>query len=229
VSAGGSLLSILLDLLGLLALIHLLGILVPCTGHRLVLLAAARGGFLLLALGRFRLLPHNASLMGFLDGWKYCPRCAEPLTRTTEWVECASCGLRVFAHSQPGAEAVCFDDAGRILLGRRAAKPREGYWDLPGGFVHEGELPVDGMRREVEEETGQAPEPVELLGMWNEPYLGRDVLCLTWIARLAGDVQPGDDIAELRWFEPGELPWDDLAFTHYADALSLAVRRYPHA
>lgn len=167
--------------------------------------------------------------MGFLDGWKYCPRCATGLARVEDYVRCAACDLRVYAHSQPGAEAVCFDDAGRILLGRRAGEPRAGYWDLPGGFVHEGELPLDGMRREVQEETGRVPEPVEFLGMWNEPYFDRDVLCLTWIARLDTDVVPGDDLAELRWFEADDLPWEELAFTHYADALSLALRRYQHS
>jgi hypothetical protein len=65
--------------------------------------------------------------------------------------------------------------------------------------------------------------------MWNEPYFNRVVLCLTWLARLDEDVEPADDLVELRWFEPGELPWDELAFTHYAEALSLALRRYEHA
>jgi len=167
--------------------------------------------------------------MGFLDGWKYCPRCRTELARIEDYVKCHACELRVYAHSQPGAEAVCFDGAGRILLGRRGDEPRAGYWDLPGGFVLEGELPLDGMLREVEEETGRRPEPLGFLGMWNEQYFDRVVLCLTWIARLDGEVAAGDDIAELRWFEPAELPWRDLAFTHYAEALSLAVERHQHA
>lgn len=151
------------------------------------------------------------------------------MARIEDYVKCHACELRVYAHSQPGAEAVCFDGAGRILLGRRGDEPRAGYWDLPGGFVLEGELPLDGMLREVEEETGRRPEPLGFLGMWNEPYFDRVVLCLTWIARLDGEVAAGDDIAELRWFEPAELPWRDLAFTHYAEALSLAVERHQHA
>jgi ADP-ribose pyrophosphatase YjhB (NUDIX family) len=163
--------------------------------------------------------------MGFLDGWKYCPRCASELQRTYEYVECDACGYRVYAQSQPGAEAVCFDAAGRILLGRRAGEPRTGYWDLPGGFVQEAELPLDAMRREVEEETGRVPEPLEFLGMWNEPYFDRVVLCLTWIARLDPDVRAADDLSELRWFAPEELPWDELAFSHYTPALRLALAR----
>jgi ADP-ribose pyrophosphatase YjhB (NUDIX family) len=91
--------------------------------------------------------------------------------------------------------------------------------------VHEGELPLDGMRREVEEETGRVPKPLEFLGTWNEPYFDRVVLCLTWLALLDTDVRAADDLAELRWFPPDELPWDELAFLHYTPALRLALAR----
>ena len=144
-------------------------------------------------------------------------------------MRCDACELRVYAQSQPGAEAVCFDALGRVLLGRRAGAPRVGYWDLPGGFVEEGELPLDAMLREVEEETHAVARPVEFLGMWNEPYFDRTVLCLTWIARIDDAVRAGDDLAELRWFAPDEIPWSELAFTHYAEALSLALRRQQDA
>jgi ADP-ribose pyrophosphatase YjhB (NUDIX family) len=167
--------------------------------------------------------------VGFLDGWKYCPRCASQLERTDEYVECAACGHRVYAQPHPGGEAICFDREGRVLLGRRRSDPRAGLWDIPGGFIREDELPVDGMRREVEEETGQVPEPLELLGMWNEPYFGRVVLCMTWLARIDPDVHPDDDVTELRWFAPDEIPWDELAFAHDAPALRLALARQQDA
>ncbi len=166
--------------------------------------------------------------MGFLDGWKYCPRCAAEFERTDAVARCEHCGYVVYANSVPGAEAVCLDGRGRILLGRRRDSPGAGRWDLPGGFVEEGEHPLDALRREILEETGAKVQPFAFLGMWNEPYDGRIVLCLTWIARLDADVAAGDDLAELRWFERGALPWDELAFTHYAEALSLALSRYEH-
>lgn len=201
----------------------------PGRRHRLLLLLPAFGRLLLLALRRFRLVAHNGLHVGFLDAWKYCPRCASELEQTQEYVRCDACDYRVYAHSQPGAEAVCVDARGRVLLGRRGGEPRAGYWDLPGGFVHEGELPVDGMVREVEEETNAVPEPIEFLGMWNEPYFDRTVLCLTWLARLDGDVRAGDDLSEVRWFEPHEIPWRELAFSHYEPALRVALRRQQDA
>jgi len=138
-------------------------------------------------------------------------------------LECASCGFVAYANSVPGAEAIVFDDDDRILLGRRRFEPRAVYWDLPGGFLHEGEEPLAGLRREIREETGLEIEPPRFLGLWNEPYDGRTVLCLAWVARARGVPRAADDLAELRWFAEDELPWDELAFTHYAPALRSAL------
>ena len=65
--------------------------------------------------------------------------------------------------------------------------------------------------------------------MWNEPYFERTVLCVTWVARIEGDVRAGDDLAELQWFESQEIPWGELAFSHYEPALRLALRRQQDA
>lgn len=51
----------------------------------------------------------------------------------------------------PSASAVVVDDAGRVLLGRRADT---GKWSLPMGAIDPGEQPADAAVREVYEETG---------------------------------------------------------------------------
>jgi 8-oxo-dGTP diphosphatase len=119
---------------------------------------------------------------------------------------------------------VCLDELGRILLGRRAFDPGKGLWDLPGGFLHEDEHPLDALRREVREETALEIEPIEFLGFWLEPYDGRIVLCLAWTARGRGEARPGDDLVELRWFAADELPGpSELAFSHYPAVLAAAL------
>jgi ADP-ribose pyrophosphatase YjhB (NUDIX family) len=111
-----------------------------------------------------------------------------------------------------------------VLLGRRAIDPGKGLWDLPGGFLHEDEHPLDGLRREIREETALEIEPIDFLGFWLEPYDGRVVLCLAWTAQARGDAQAGDDLVEVRWFEPDELPRSsELAFMHYPAVLSAAL------
>src|SRR4051812_35621430 len=92
--------------------------------------------------------------MGILDGWRFCPRCAAPATQAGGCSTCSACGLQVWAASIPGVQALAVDESGRVLLGRRTADPGEGLWDIPGGFLDEGEDPIDGLRREFVEETG---------------------------------------------------------------------------
>jgi ADP-ribose pyrophosphatase YjhB (NUDIX family) len=163
--------------------------------------------------------------VGALDDWRFCPICGEAIEKVDNRAECRACGFVGYANAVPGTEAVCFDERGRVLLGRRVFDPRAGHWDLPGGFLHEDEHPVDGLRREVREETGLEIEPVEFLGFWLEPYDGRTVLCLAWTAKATGEARAGDDLVDLRWFEPDELPELELAFLHYPEVLSAALAR----
>jgi ADP-ribose pyrophosphatase YjhB (NUDIX family) len=168
--------------------------------------------------------------MGALDDWRFCPLCGEAIEKVEDRAECRACGYVGYANAVPGAEAVCLDARGRVLLGRRALDPGKGLWDLPGGFLHEDEHPLEGLRRELREETGLEIEPLDFLGFWLEPYHERIVLCLTWKARVSGEARAGDDLVELRWFEPGDLPPpQELAFAHYPAAISAALGRdeYP--
>ncbi|MGH3001486.1 MAG: NUDIX domain-containing protein [Gaiellaceae bacterium] len=148
--------------------------------------------------------------MGVLDRWQFCPRCGEKLTRADDHVRCPACGERYWANSIPGVQGLLERD-GRLLLARRANEPRRGHWDIPGGFVDEAESPAEGLRREFREETGLDVEPVELLRIDIEPYDGRHVFSVTWIVRGEGEPAAADDVDELRWFGPDELP-EEMAF-----------------
>ena len=119
------------------------------------------------------------------------------------------------------------DRDGRVLLGRRARPPYEGRWDLPGGFLDEAEHPLDALRRELREETGLEVEPEHFLGAWLDRYADEPddaapwTLNLYWTARaVSGDARAADDVAELRWFGPDELPPDDeIAFANVVQVL----------
>jgi 8-oxo-dGTP diphosphatase len=168
--------------------------------------------------------------MGVLDNWRFCPRCGGILTRDDDHMRCASCGERYWGNSVPGAQAVLERD-GKVLLGRRANDPGAGRWDLPGGFIDEGENALAALRRELREETGLEIAVVEFLGTWNERYWDRDVLCLTWLAHVVGGAQrAGDDLVELRWFAPPELPGPaELAFPTFVEILGVWAARHEHA
>lgn len=58
---------------------------------------------------------------------------------------------------------------GCILLTRQYRHPiRSTIYDLPAGRLNPGESPLDGARREFEEETGYFPRRIEKLGYYNQ-------------------------------------------------------------
>jgi 8-oxo-dGTP diphosphatase len=160
-----------------------------------------------------------------LKGWRHCPYCAAELTNDGGRVECAACGFEYYAHSVPAVSAFVRDDEGRVLLARRAHEPDAGLWDSPGGFLEEGEEPLDGLRRELLEETGLTIEPGEFVGTYVDTYGGGSddpsVLNLVWEAEIvAGDPAPADDVSELGWFPLDGLPSDEeLAFRWLGQSL----------
>ena len=151
-----------------------------------------------------------------LDGWTYCPRCAHELTRRDDAVVCAACGFTLYPHSAVTVSALPEDGDARVLLARRAHEPDRNRWDAVGGFLDEAEHPLDGLLREVREETGLGFEPAKLLGIWMGRYGDdeRATLNLFWTGKLAtGEPRAADDVAELRWFSRDDLPPpDELAF-----------------
>lgn len=148
-------------------------------------------------------------------------------------MECANCGFVAFAHSAPTASAVVDDGEGRVLLSRRARDPFAGKWDLPGGFLEEGEPPLDCVRRELREEAGIGLRDERLLGIWMDRYEYRQRVVATlnvyYAARMGeGVLEPADDVAELRWFAEDEVPVEELAFESIPAVLS-AWRRDENA
>ena len=172
--------------------------------------------------------------MGELTDWRWCPRCREQLRGDESRVECAACGFVSYASSKATAGALVEDDDGRVLLARRAHEPFRGRWDIPGGFLEAGEHPLDGLRRELHEETGLDVEPGEFLGVWMDRYGGDSTaeatLNLYWTARvIGGDAEAADDVDELRWFEPDRLPeGGELAFENVPLVLAAWRARGEH-
>ncbi len=154
----------------------------------------------------------------------FCPFCASPLGAVVGVAQgCPGCG-RPFYHNAAPCSAVIVEDAGRVLLARRAADPARGLWDLPGGFCEPRETPADCAVRELREETGADIEVTGFLGHLVDMYGpgGDATLNCVFRARLVGDpvLVAADDVAELRWFAADELPpRDRLAFANTAEAL----------
>jgi 8-oxo-dGTP diphosphatase len=115
-----------------------------------------------------------------------------------------------------------------VLLGRRAREPEQGLWDLPGGFLEPGETPEQCVRRELREETGLEVEVGRYVGSFSDVYGdgGDTTLNIVFECRaLGGREAAADDVSELRWFAPGQLPArGEIAFENGPQALDRWLR-----
>lgn len=129
---------------------------------------------------------------------------------------CQSCGAVTYLDPKL-AVAVVLQRDGRVLLGRRGEGTRAaGKWSFPAGFVERGEVVEDAAIREVREETGFTIRLGGLVGLISTP--GETVVLAVFTGSiLSGDERPDDDLTELGWFAPDDLP--DLAFSHDAEII----------
>jgi 8-oxo-dGTP pyrophosphatase MutT (NUDIX family) len=118
----------------------------------------------------------------------------------------------------PGVSAVVFDQAGRILLGRRSD---DGRWSLLAGAIDPGEQPADAIVREVFEESAVHVRVDRVLGVALHPvtYPNGDQCqyLAVWFrcTAIGGEARVNDDESlEMGWFAPDALPeldeWDRL-------------------
>ena len=107
-------------------------------------------------------------------------------------------------------------DRGRVLLVRRGQEPSKGKWSLPGGVLELGESLIEGVVREVREETGLEVEVVELIelidrivrqpaskdGRIRYHYVIADYVCRV----VGGELHAASDADEVRWV--GRAEWN---------------------
>ncbi|MFH8991614.1 NUDIX domain-containing protein [Streptomyces sp. NPDC017940] len=120
------------------------------------------------------------------------------------------------AHPRMAAGALFFDDADRVLLVEPSYKD---YRDIPGGYVENGESPLQACVREVHEELGI------------KPAIGR-LLVVDWAPN------PGEGDKVLYLFDGGLLTVDECqrielrveelrgyAFHHLGELAALTIPR----
>ncbi len=143
-----------------------------------------------------------------------CPDCGSPVQPTAPSAgRCGGCGREVYANSRPTAGVLLVRD-GAVLLIQRGAEPRLGTWDIPGGFLDEGEHPEQGAVREIAEELGWRLDPrdLRLVLLSINPWPAGDVLDVVYEACApAGEPTPGDDAAGWAFHPIDALP-EPLAF-----------------
>lgn len=152
------------------------------------------------------------------DPFRFCPADGARLgeARASGGTTCPECGRSWYRNSAPTVGAAIVRD-GKALVTVRGIEPEKGKVDVPGGFLEVGEHPVDGLRREIQEELGVEAEIEEnpvLLATHTYGEEGNWVLAIGFKVRITGEPHPADDVAELRWIPAGEVDELDFAWEH---------------
>lgn len=101
---------------------------------------------------------------------------------------------------------------GRALLIRRGSAPLKGEWSIPGGMLEIGETIVEGVRRELLEETAIEVKVLDLIEVFERispddagrpqyHFVILDYLCEV----VRGEARAGSDVTNVAWVRESEL------------------------
>jgi ADP-ribose pyrophosphatase YjhB (NUDIX family) len=182
-----------------------------------------------------------------VTSYKFCPVCGAPrdralagqgshdTSRELNLLVCRACGFHFWQNSKPAVGAIVARSIGgrlHVLLTRRGIEPYRGMWDLPGGFLENGEHPEHGLARELREELGVPMARPRLVSVDIDEYPRDDVaeeakfvLSLYYRCEIPEDAAlvPADDVIEAAWFPLEQLP-DGIAFPSNLAALGAFAR-----
>jgi 8-oxo-dGTP diphosphatase len=108
----------------------------------------------------------------------------------------------------------------RVLVVRRGQPPLEGEWSIPGGMLELGETILEGVQRELAEETGLEVRVLDLIevferisidstGIPRYHFVVLDYLCEV----IRGDARAGSDVTEVAWITNSDFSRYSLAPT----------------
>ena len=167
---------------------------------------------------------------------KFCARCGHALeTRILEDHRtrpvCPACGYIVYLNPLIAAGVIAERADGKIVLVLRGENPGKGLWALPAGFMEIDETIEAAAARECLEETGLTVELGDLWGVWSyhhESKQSSGVIVLYAARVITGELRPGSDSAQAKFFALDEIPAEQLAFPSHRDALAKWVKVKGH-
>ncbi|MEH0155142.1 NUDIX hydrolase [Limibacter armeniacum] len=134
---------------------------------------------------------------------------------------CSNCGT--IHYQNPKMVVGCLPlYKGKVLMARRAIEPRLGLWNLPAGFMENGEKAEEGAIREVWEETEAKVKIDRLHALYSLPQFNQ--VYLHFIGELESDqfAKRTSESLEVKLFDFDEIPWDEIAF----ESSTFALKKY---
>ena len=101
---------------------------------------------------------------------------------------------------------------GRVLLIKRGHPPLQGEWSIPGGTLELGETILEGVQRELREETGLEVRVLDLIEVFERVFrddAGRTqyhFVILDYVCEaVSGEAHAGSDVTDVAWVSEPDL------------------------
>jgi ADP-ribose pyrophosphatase YjhB (NUDIX family) len=102
-----------------------------------------------------------------------------------------------------GTTGIIFNDKNEVLLLKHTY--RQHAWSLPGGYMKAKEHPLEGMEREIEEETGFVVSVDEPFKIRTDRETARlDIACIG--KYVGGEFRESDEVVEAGFFTVDNMP-----------------------
>lgn len=161
-------------------------------------------------------------------GFKFCPKCGGKLKKENKsLLICQKCGFNFYQNPKSCMAVIMENKKGQILMVKRKFAPFKGTWDLPGGFIENGETAEEATSREISEELGLKINHLKYLStsVGRYPYHGINfyTLCFMFFSKINKDPKKvEDDISEAKFFDKDKIPYNKIAF----GTMALEIKKF---
>ncbi len=154
----------------------------------------------------------------------YCTHCGHPLTigqignDPIKRHYCSHCGMIHYSNPKMVVGCVPYHE-NQVMLCKRAIEPFVGFWNVPAGFLENGETVEEGAERETWEEAYAKVDIETLHTVFSITHINQ--IYLHFRAKLLNpeEVYPGEESLEVEFFDENTVPWNELAFSSTEFAL----------
>lgn len=143
----------------------------------------------------------------------FCAKCGiELIMSNNNLLKCSEHGIRWELYRNAPCAEVFLVSQEKVLLIKRAQKPKIGHWAIPGGFSDYGEHPIDTAKREILEEAGWVVKVAGILGIYLDKFPGDEFsetrLVISYLARPVkkNHNKLSAEISDCAWFDVNEPP-----------------------
>ena len=159
--------------------------------------------------------------------FSYCPKCGSNDFTENDFKSkrCGSCGFTYYFNPLAATVGIITNDKGEVLVVRRAKEPAKGTLDLPGGFCDSYETAEEGVKREIEEETGLKVNSTRYLFSIPNTYMysgmelhTMDMFFLCTVEDAAA-LTADDDVSELLWIAIDDLRSEEFGLASIKKAI----------